>query len=159
MERSGYLRNLFIALLGKNPFLIEYNKVQEEYDLTAKRVGELEESLAQRTERLAEAWKDAGALRGQVSDLQRLVENLRQRLAETKEDLDYAVERAREAQRMMADNVVAQADLQKLNNALDDLCQAMQSRDAGKMRMAADYMEWNERLRQIAQIYLGVITA
>lgn len=66
-----YLKNLLTALCGNNPYQMELDKVREEYSKTAGRVKELDELY--------------GKVSQQLEGCQRLIENLRGRIAEKDE--------------------------------------------------------------------------
>lgn len=70
-----YLHNLLTALRGVNPFELELKRIREDYNRVAEQVTQLQSVYGAVKERTA------GAIR-QVSSLQRLVENLRERITE-----------------------------------------------------------------------------
>ena len=71
----NYLRNLWLALTGNNPYQVELDEVREEYRKTASNVKKLEDFYYKALEK----WDKAD---GQIKDYQTLVENLRKRVAE-----------------------------------------------------------------------------
>lgn len=87
-----YFRNLFMALLGSDPFRRELDEVTGKYRKTAERVCQLNEAYYRVLDRLAEIDKtEAG--------YQALIENLRRRIAEkdlllerTKQDYQKRIE-------------------------------------------------------------------
>ncbi len=75
-----YLRNLFRALLGRNPFRAELAELREQYEKVAENVATLTDLYYKSQELLDEA-------RGQAANEQRLVENLRRRIEEKDEEI------------------------------------------------------------------------
>lgn len=70
-----YIKNLIIALLGRNPYREELDGLQEKYDEAEQNVASLRDMYYSVVERWAEADK-------QAMSLQALVENLRERIRE-----------------------------------------------------------------------------
>ena len=85
----NYFGNLFIAVMGRNPYQVELDKVKEEYEKTAENVeflrkmyDKMQEHLASDTRRMtADAARIADDAK-MISSLQALVENLRTRVEE-----------------------------------------------------------------------------
>lgn len=75
-----YLRNLFLALLGRNPFRVELDELREHYLKTADNVATLTELYYKSQEALLNA-------RERIADGQRLVENLKSRIAENDNEI------------------------------------------------------------------------
>lgn len=73
-----YLRNLILALRGRNPYQQELDGVREEYEHTVEDVRRLGEAHAELSRRYKET-------RRQVASCQVLIEHLRQRLGEKDE--------------------------------------------------------------------------
>ncbi len=76
--RMGYIRNLVIAMMGRNPYQEELDELQEKYEKAALHVSSLQDMYYSAVERWTEADK-------QARSLQTLVENLRTRIREMRE--------------------------------------------------------------------------
>jgi chromosome segregation ATPase len=84
-----YLRNLCLALCGNNPYQMELADVRGKYEKTAERVTGLQELYFKGVElydavsrHVAELEKLVADGKEQEKSLQRLIENLRERMAE-----------------------------------------------------------------------------
>ena len=186
MKIKRYLKNLWIALMGRNPY-------EEELSEISTRCAQAE-STAQSQERQLRGM-DADRVRAemQVRDYQNLTENLRKRITDKdialdqqKRDYNQAVSTMREQHRLQREeleqkNQELRDDLEttleqlqrvnhdigremmntnllsKTNNALVDLCQAMASEDAVKIKAVVEYLEWSNPLSRIAQYHLNVL--
>lgn len=82
MKMKYYFKNLLLALLGRNPFRLELDKVKQEYALTAKRVWELDEIRYKLEAKMAETYSQMEATGRKITDYQNLTENLRKRVTE-----------------------------------------------------------------------------
>ena len=71
----SYIKNIIIALLGRNPYQEELDGLQEKYDKAAQNVSSLQDMYYGAVERWTEADK-------QARSLQALVEQLRERIRE-----------------------------------------------------------------------------
>lgn len=189
-----YIRNLWLALRGKNPFGVELNEVKSkcEYaegqlaaltgmhrDLEDKMrelqtaseesvrvhvqqmsgmrkllvekdnvIGELRNAAKERADRYAAAIETLRAQQtARISELESDKNDLR-------EDRDAALEQLQKVQQDLGREMANTNTLNKTNNAISDLLQAVQSRDAEKMKMAVDYLSWNKGLQEIAQACL-----
>lgn len=76
-----YLKNLIIALMGRNPYRMELDDLTEKYEKTAERVYGLNDIYFKMVEKMEET-------KMRMNDYQTLVENLRQRVAEKEVELD-----------------------------------------------------------------------
>ncbi len=76
-----YLKNLLIAFFGINPFQLELEQVKEDYKKTETRVARLDECYESLKKKMLSTHKKIG-------DYQRIIENLRQRIAEKDELLN-----------------------------------------------------------------------
>lgn len=239
-----YLKNILIALLGRNPYQAELDKATEEYEKRAAMVKHLDEMRFSLEEKLAEAYRKVKELEKSVASYQNLTENLRQRvtdkdiaidrmtrehrdsvvqmnqehventkrlvskceqlmqehkseleqireahnadmdelrakherdtidrheeyeekmterdekIAALREALDATLERLQTVNRAIAHDLVAQSLLDKTNNGLEDLIQAMQSGDVEKMMQVTQYLDWSSHLVRIAQAHLNVL--
>lgn len=81
----SYIRNLIIALTGRNPYREELDELQEKYDKSAQHVSLLRDMYYSAVER----WTDSDK---QARSLQALVENLRDRI----KDKDLLIDELRE---------------------------------------------------------------
>lgn len=177
-----YWKILFMALMGKNPFRKELEQVTQNYEKTARRIDSLDESLYHLEKRLydsSEREKNCQALienlRKRLSEKDQTIEDLRkeqnrlsefrlrelaerdEKIAALRSDLDQTLELLQKANNALGKEVMAQAMLNKTNNALEDLCAAMQSGDVDKMLMATEYLDWSDYLTRIAQKHLNVL--
>lgn len=75
-----YFKNLFLALIGCNPFELQLDEMRTYYQKTAERVTELDEMYHKLQEALSKKEKT-------ISDYQNLTENLRSRI--TEKDVEY----------------------------------------------------------------------
>ena len=73
-----YIKNLIIAILGRNPYLEELDKLREQYNKAAQNVEALQDMYYDAIDRWNESDKQAKLL-------QALVENLRERIREKDE--------------------------------------------------------------------------
>ena len=76
-----YLKNLIIALMGRNPYRMELDDLTEKYEKTAERVYGLNDIYFKMVEKMEET-------KMRMNDYQTLVENLRQRVDEKEVELD-----------------------------------------------------------------------
>ena len=74
-----------------------------------------------------------------------------------REDLDATLEQLQKANRALGRECLAQAMLDKTNNALDDLYAAMQSGEEEKVKAVVEYLDWSNHLTRIAQQHLMVL--
>lgn len=74
-----------------------------------------------------------------------------------REDLDGTLEQLQKANKTLAHECLAQAMLDKTNNALDDLYAAMQSGEEEKVKAVVEYLDWSNHLARIAQQHLMVL--
>ena len=107
-----YLRNLLMAIIGRNPYQVELDELTEHYEKTAERVMRLEEMHLTLQMKLKETFK-------WVSDYQALVENLRKRLS----DKDAELEDARKEYNMWMQRQKAdyQQRIDEYNAKIDEL--------------------------------------
>lgn len=186
MKIKRYLKNLWIALMGRNPYEEELSEMStrcERAESFARAVGE--RVIAMTGEKVRAEM--------QVRDYQNLTENLRKRITEKeiendRQGRDYtkAVNTLREQHRLQREeleqkNQELRDDLQatleqlqrvnhdigremmntnmlsKTNNALVDLCQAMASEDTEKMKAVVEFLEWSNPLSRIAQYHMNVL--
>lgn len=75
---GAYFKNLATALLGRNPYQLELDRVREEYEKTAEQVRLLDVLY--------------GKVQKKLSDYEQLIENLRKRIIE-KDQLMASVKR------------------------------------------------------------------
>lgn len=171
----NYWRNIGLAVRGRNPFAAELEQVKKAYEQLAARV-KLLDGLNQ------DAHKEVEVLAVSVSSYQRLVENLRERIAVRENSIKSLNERC---QRRLADsdreidglrNQLAESEaelerankqagrglmsetlLARTNSALGDLCEAMACADVEKMMSVVEGLEWNNGLSRIAQYYMTVL--
>ncbi len=90
-----YFRNLFRALLGRNPFRDELNELREHYEAVAERVQALTELYYTSAEAL-------GRMEREKADNQLLIENLRKRVDEK----DKEIKRMKDALKKAGPNVL-----------------------------------------------------
>lgn len=81
MEANRYLKNLFVALSGKNPYRIELDKVRVSYEETKREVLGLKELYYQTVKKYDET-------NSRIKDYQNLTENLRPLITEKDIELD-----------------------------------------------------------------------
>lgn len=74
-----------------------------------------------------------------------------------REDLDDTLGQLQKANKTLAHECLAQAMLDKTNNALDDLYAAMQSGEEEKVKAVVEYLDWSNHLARIAQQHLMVL--
>jgi chromosome segregation ATPase len=106
-----YLRNLCLALCGNNPYQVELADVRGKYEKAAERVTGLQELYFKGVElydavsrHVAELEKLVADGKEQEKSLQRLIENLRERMAEKDDVLAQQGKEFRERmERMKAD--------------------------------------------------------
>ena len=109
-----YFNNLLLALLGRDPYQQELDKVKKEYELTAEKVKQLDdmrlqfdEKMSELEAKVSEAEKEVSKAEGKIKDYQNLTENLRRRV--TEKDLEIErykrklVDRHEEFQERMAE--------------------------------------------------------
>lgn len=88
-----YFKNLTNALLGRNPYSNELTEVRERYDQAAENLRALQDMYYNALEK----WTAADS---QVKSLQKLTENLRERIGEK----DALIERIKEEYRNLKHN-------------------------------------------------------
>lgn len=76
-----YVKNLIMALLGRNPYREELDELKEKYEKTGENVRSLRDMYYDAVERWEQAWKE-------VKQLQVLTENLRERIREKDKMMD-----------------------------------------------------------------------
>lgn len=186
MKLTRYLKNLWKALTGRNPY-------EEELEEQQRLHREAEAKVQAQDAELRAAKKSQKAAEEQVGSYQNLTENLRKRITEKeifidqqRRDYTKAVNTLREQHRIQREeleqkNQELRDDLEatlkqlqcvnkdigremmntnllsKTNNALSDLCQAMASEDVGKMKAVVEYLDWSNYLSRIAQYHLDVL--
>ena len=79
----NYFKNLMIALLGNDPYRKELDRVKGEYEKTAARVRDLEDTFFEVEQKKDELMKKMG----EISSLQTVIENLRQHNKEKDEQM------------------------------------------------------------------------
>ena len=80
-----YFLNLWLAMIGRNPYSEELKRVSDRYDKASVNFHALQNQYLRSLEMLDEQDKRESDLGRQVLSLQRLVENLRQRVREYQE--------------------------------------------------------------------------
>ena len=186
MKIKRYLKNLWIALADRNPYEEELSEISTRCAQAEATAQSQEQQLCSmngekvRAELLVRDYqKLTENLRRRITDKE--IENGRQRRDYTK-----AVNTLREQHRMQREELEQknqelrddlQASLEELqhvnhdigremmntnllsqtNNALSDLCYAMESEDAEKMNAVAEFLEWSSLLSRIAQYHLNVL--
>lgn len=186
MKIKRYLKNLWIALTGRNPY-------EEELSEVSTRCAQAEATAQSQERQLCGMNGEKVRAELQVRDYQNLTENLRKRITEKeiendrqRRDYTKAVNTLREQHRMqfeeleqknqeLRDDLEATLEqlqrvnhdigremmntnlLSKTNNALSDLCQAMASEDVEKMKSVVEYLDWSSPLSRIAQYHLNVL--
>lgn len=114
-------------------------------------IGELRNAAKERSDRYAMAIETLRAQQtARISELESEKNDLR-------EDRDAALEQLQKVQQDLGREMTNTNTLNKTNNAISDLLQAVQSRDAEKMKMAADYLSWHEGLAGIAHNITDII--
>lgn len=88
IKMENYLRNLLLALLGKNPYRMELDKAEHEYELTAKKVAQLEDMRYQFEEKMSRTYQELAQAKEKILAFQRLTENLRQSVTDKDATLD-----------------------------------------------------------------------
>lgn len=76
----SYIKNLLEALMGRDPFQKELNKVKQEFEKTREKV----DLLSMFCEQLKDVLQQQDSL---IASYQTLVENFRRRLAEKEDDI------------------------------------------------------------------------
>lgn len=77
-----YFARLWVALQGKDPCPVELRKLREEHERNVDDLAEMRALYCACLEKMEEDGKKLKAAEGQVAGLQKLVENLRERLDE-----------------------------------------------------------------------------
>ena len=177
-----YLRNLLIAIFGRNPYRMELDYVRNEYNQAAERIGQLEQKEEEYCAKLI-------ADKKRIAGYQNLTENLRDRITEKdgelyvqrksyhdelnkmrndirerdekiaalKEDLDDTLERLQQSNHKIAHDCMAQQMLDKTMNAMDDLCTALNNGDREQILAMSENLNWCNPLLRIVQGMSGSI--
>ena len=85
-----YIKNLIIAILGRDPYLEEFEEVCEKYDMAAANIASLRDMYYNALNRWSDECKN-------VRQLQNLVENLRSRIKEKDEIIKQIEQRLNSA--------------------------------------------------------------
>lgn len=127
MERqdvSKYFGNLWQALRGRNPFAAELENMKKE----------------------CEAQRDK-----EVKGLQKLVENLRERVTTAERQMV-------QADKTLGQLMMAQQMLDKTNGNLEDLACRMELGKAEPLREFSQNLEWSNVLTRIAKCHISALT-
>lgn len=107
-----------------------------------------------------------------ISDYQKLVENLRERLSTAeanyraemadlhacyKEQVRCLQDKLQQANATIGQETRSKAMLEQTNNALSDLCSAMAGDSIDEIIYVTQRLEWSNPLTRIAQYYINVI--
>lgn len=84
-------------------------------------------------------------------------EEYEEKLNGLREDIARTSDRLQEANKAMANNLMAQSMLDKTNNGLNDLVSAMASGEVETVLAATQYLDWSSYLTRIAQCFLNVL--
>lgn len=181
-----YLKNLLIALLGRNPYLLELEQTREEYMLTASRVQQLETALCEYgekqaadkkridslqnlteilrkriTEKDAELHRQAGSSQEELTRMRdfydKSINERDEKIAVLREELDDALERLQKANHALAHDCMAQQTLDKTVSVLDDLYNAMQSDDIEGILFISSNLDWCVPLLHVAERHVAVL--
>ncbi len=186
MKLKRYLRNLWLALMGWNPYQVELAETKRHLDDAKVDAHRWTDVAKKATDSLVRKEQE-------VKNYQNLTENLRQRITDKdieidrrkrdyanaidtlreqhrlereelkqknqnlRDDLDATLEELQKVNHDMGREMMNTNLLAKTNAALNDLCQAMRSADVEKMKAVAEYLDWSNLLLQVAQLHLVVL--
>ena len=77
-----YLKNLFLALTGNNPFQIELKETKQQLEKAAENMSAMQDMYYKALENWTQAIKTLEASEKRCGSLQQLTENLRERIAD-----------------------------------------------------------------------------
>ena len=129
-----YFGHLWQSLRGDNPFA-KVEELKKEYDAV---IADIKQKCAAQRDK-------------EVKDLQRLVENLRERVAKAEADV-------KKADRLLGKMLMAQQMLEKTNTNLEDLACYMELGKAEKLREFAENLEWSNVLTRIVKCHITVLS-
>ena len=161
---------------------LRYAALEGDYAHAFSVVADLESRLSALDAKLAETEKVKAALEKEKMGYQNLTENLRKRVQEKEnalveieqdyekrfaeqgnkiralqEDLNAAQEQLLKANNVIGKDLMARPLLDKTNNGLEDLAQAMQRGDTEAMMEVTQGLDWSNHLTRIAQQHLMVL--
>lgn len=122
---KNYLKNLWLALTGRNPYQLELDKARKEYKQTAKHVQDLEKLYEKVQKKMEEDDR-------QVRNYQHLTENLRQHLV----DKDVLMDRVKRDY---------QKRLDEYNATIDNLRSELQEKQTEAAKQLAAEVERHEQ--------------
>lgn len=138
-----YFHSVFLAIIGRNPFLKELKKVEKEL--------EKERTHARDLQQLTEN------LRSRITDKDIEIEDMRVEERGLREDLNVTLEKLQVANRAVASECMSKSLLDKTNHSLNDLASAINSEDEDTVAMAVQYLDWSSPMARIAQRYLNLL--
>ena len=181
-----YLKNLWKALRGRNPYeeelaeirtrcaqaeataqsqerqLCDMNGEKVRAELQVRDYQNLTENLRKRitekeieNDRQRRDYTQAVNTLREQHRLQR--EELEQKNQELRDDLEDTLEQLQRVNKDIGREMMNTNLLSKTNNAFVDLCQAMASEGAEKIKAVVEFLEWNNPLSRIAQYHLNVL--
>lgn len=77
-----YLKNLFLALTGSTPFLVELEEAKEQLGKSAENMSAIQNQLYSALEKWESATYEVESYKKDVRGYQQLTENLRERIAD-----------------------------------------------------------------------------
>ena len=138
-----YFQRVFLAIIGRNPFLQELKKVENEL----KKERTHARDLQQLTENL----------RSRITDMDIEIEDMRVEQRGLREDLNTTLEKLQAASHAVANECMSKSMLDKTNHSLNDLASALHSDDEDTIAMAVQYLDWSNPMARIAQRYLNLL--
>lgn len=163
-----YLYNIIIAILGRNPYKMELEKLTKELEETLEAVN-IRDMRIRSYEAVVETQKQT------INDFKRQTENLRDRIKDKdiaiqenrklhrmqlnglREDLNVTLEKLQKANKLLGQECMSKTMLERTNQHLNDLAQAMNSGDEEKMKQVVEYLGWSDPLAHIAQRHLSTL--
>lgn len=137
-----YFKNLLIALFARDPYRQELDELREAYDLTAKRVGELDELRYKLEAKMA-------ATESRVRSFENLTENLRKRVMDKDILLtQLTADHRKQVNQMTIEKAAAVNVIKaKMQKQADDYEERMSERDAKIEALRDDLNTTLERLQ------------
>lgn len=153
IKMKKYLTNVFLAILGRNPYRIELDKVENEYELTAKKVAQLEEMRYRFEEKMCGTYQELAKAKEEIRGYQRLTENLRQSVKDKDAALDAEHrDRAKTTRRLMEEHASALKELtQKHERETIDRHEEYEARMAERDEKIAGLREDLDRTLELLQ--------
>lgn len=152
-----YLRNLWIAIKGAKPYRMELERAEKKSDETAEKVNELQASISGFEKMMDDLEKKEKSYQSLTENLREHLADKDKRIAELRMDMEKTLGRLQESNHALAKQMVAQSLLDKTNNALEDLCSAMQSGDMDQILSVSENMDWSNAIPRIVQQHVMVL--